>query len=71
LKFLPHVNVGFEFISVSYTITEFQASETLSYIPRVAKWNDEKNLFFSSSKCEKGNQLKHKNQVRNKLFIDS
>jgi len=27
-----------------------------------------KNVLSSSSKCEKENQLKHKNQVRNRIF---
>jgi len=30
----------FSFISVPYTITDFQALENLKYIPRGAKWND-------------------------------
>jgi hypothetical protein len=30
-----------------------------------------KNVLFSSSKCEKKNQLKNKNHMRNRLFIDS
>ena len=29
LKFRPHVNIVFDFISVSYTITDLQAHETL------------------------------------------
>jgi len=29
-----------------------------------------KNVLFSFSKSEKENQLKHKNQVRNRLSID-
>jgi len=53
LKFGPHVNVVFDFISVPYTITYLQAPETLWYIPGGAKWNDVKNVLFSSSKCEK------------------
>jgi len=32
-----HVNVVFDIISFPYTITEFQAPETLLYIPRGAK----------------------------------
>jgi len=51
--FRPHVNDVFDFISVPYTITEFQAPDTLQYIPRGAKWNYVKNVHFISSKCEK------------------
>jgi len=45
----------FDFISVPYTITDFQAPETLSYRPCGSKWKDVKNVVFSSSKCEKRN----------------
>jgi len=65
LKFRPHVNVVFDFILVPYTITDLQAPENLKYISRGAKWKDVKNVLFSSSKCKKENQLKHKNKVRN------
>ena len=71
MKIRTHENEIFYFISVPYTITDFQALETLQYIPRGANWNDVKNVLFSSSKCETKNQLKHKNQVRNRLFIAS
>jgi hypothetical protein len=47
------LNDVFDIISVPYTITDFQALETLWYITRWAKWNDVKNVLFSSSKCEK------------------
>jgi len=40
-------------MSVPYTTTELQAPETLQYIPPGAKWNDVKNVHFSSSKFEK------------------
>jgi len=53
LKFRPHVNDVFDFILVPYTITDLQASDTLWYIPRGAKWNDVNNVHFISSKCEK------------------
>jgi len=53
LNFPHHVNVVFDFISVPYTITDLQASETLYYIRRGAKCNDVKKVLFSSSKCEK------------------
>jgi len=29
LKFRPHINIVFDFISVPYTITDLQATETL------------------------------------------
>jgi hypothetical protein len=53
LKFRPEINDFFDFISVPYTITDLQTPETLYHIPRGAKWNDVKNMLFSSSKCEK------------------
>ena len=46
-------NCFFYIISVPYTITDLQAPETLYLIPRGAKWNDVKNVLFSSSKWEK------------------
>ena len=57
---------------IPYTITEFQPPETLSNIPRVgivAMWK----TFFSAPQNakKKENQMKHKNQVRNRLLIDS
>jgi hypothetical protein len=55
IEFRLHENVVFEFISVTYTITDLEAPETLWYVPREAKWNDVKNVLFSSSKCEKTN----------------
>jgi len=69
--FRRHVNVVFDCISVPYTITDRQAPETLRYIPRGAKWNDVKNVLFSHSKFEKRKSAETKNQVRNKLFIES
>ena len=51
--FRPHVNVVFDFISVPYTISAFQAPEPLYYISRGAKWNDVKNVFSAPHKCEK------------------
>jgi len=60
----------FYFIPVPYTITDLQAPETLQYIPRGAKWNDVKNLISAPQNAKK-NQLKPKNQVRNRHFIDS
>jgi len=53
IEISTQVNVPFDFISIPYTISDLQALETLSYIPRGAKWNDVKNVLFSSSKCEK------------------
>jgi len=61
----------FYFISVPYMITELQVNETLFYITRGAKWSDVRNVLFSCSKGEKKNQLKHKNQARNRIFIES
>jgi len=52
LKFRPHVNVVFDFISVPYKITDLQAPETIYYIPTGAKWKDVKNVLFVFSKCE-------------------
>jgi len=52
LKFRPQVNVVFDSISVPYTTNDFQAPENLWYLSRGAKWNDVKNVLFSSSKCE-------------------
>jgi len=53
MKFRLHLNVVFDFISVPYTITDFQAPESLYYIQRGEKWNDVKNVLFGSAKCEK------------------
>ena len=38
---------------------------------RWAKWSDVKNVLFSFSKSEKWKSAETKNQVRNRLFIDS
>ena len=35
------------------------------------KWNDVKTFFSAQQNAKKENQLKHKNQVRNRLFFDS
>ena len=43
----------FEFISVQYTITDYQTPETLWYTTRGAKWSDVKNVLFSFAKYEK------------------
>jgi len=61
--------MNFLIISVPYTITDLQATETRLYIPRGAKWKGDKNLHFSSLNSKKI-QLKYKNKVRNRLFID-
>jgi hypothetical protein len=71
LKFRPNENEVFYFISVTVTITDLQAPEILWYIHRGAKWNDVKNVLFSSSKCEKRKSAETQNQVVNRLFIDS
>jgi hypothetical protein len=47
----------FQFLT---TITELQAPKTLYSIPRGAKWNDVKNVLFSSSKFEKKKSWKIK-----------
>ena len=45
----------FLFISVRYTITDFQTPETLYYVTRRAKWSDVKNFDFQLVKMWKMN----------------
>jgi len=53
LKYRSLENEVFALVSVGYTITDFQNSETVKYITRGAKWSDVKYLIVSTSKSEK------------------
>jgi len=61
IEFSTSPKCCFDFISVPYTITDFQETQTLWYIPRGAKWDDVKNVLSAPQNAKKENQLKHKN----------
>ena len=67
-----HVNAFFWFyFSSLYDYRHTTTWKCLVNTSWGAKWSDGKYVHFISSKCEKDNQMKHRNQVLNRLFIDS
>ena len=71
MKFRPQENEFFYFISDPNTIADLQVPETLYYITRGANWSDVKKCFSAPKIAKNENQMKHKNQMRNRILIES
>ena len=63
IEFSTHVNEVFEFISVSYTITDLQPPENLSTYLVGGNGGMRKTSFSPPQNAKEGNQLKHKIEV--------